>query len=73
LNEEQIRKFLSQSLAFKEENINNLHNLRNMAEYNPSFGIVVAVDMISIPSTKTRYYYFCSVCLSPPASYYKKG
>lgn len=44
-----------------------------MAEYNPSFGIVFAVDMLSIPSSKTNYYYFCSLCLSPPAQYYKKG
>jgi len=43
-----------------------------MAEYNPTFGIVVSVDMISVPSTKVNYYYFCSLCLSPPAAYYTK-
>jgi hypothetical protein len=44
-----------------------------MAEYNPSFGIVVAVDMLSIPAVKRNHYYFCTLCLSPPATHYKKG
>lgn len=72
-DDEQIRKILNQALAFKSENISNMQNLRNLAEYNPSFGIIFAVDMFTIPSSKVNYYYFCSVCLSPPASYYKKG
>jgi hypothetical protein len=44
-----------------------------MAEYNPSFGIVFAVDMFNIPTSKINYYYFCSICLAPPAQYYKQG
>ncbi len=44
-----------------------------MAEYNPNFGIIFAIDMLVIPSSKTNYYYFCSLCLSPPATYYKDG
>ncbi len=44
-----------------------------MAEYSPSFGMIVGVDMLSIPPNKLNYYYFCSLCLSPPASYYKHG
>lgn len=72
-DQEQIRKLLGQSLAFKTENIINLHSLSNMAEYNPNFGIIFAMDMVVIPSSKTNYYYFCSLCLSPPATYYKDG
>jgi hypothetical protein len=67
-----VEKLLSQALALKEENIKNLQLLSSMAEYNPTFGIVVSVDMISVPSSKTNYYYFCSLCLSPPAAYYTK-
>ena len=44
-----------------------------MAEYSSTFGMIVGVDMLSIPATKSNYYYFCSLCLSPPATYYKNG
>lgn len=53
--------------------MNHLHNLKNMAEYSPSFGVIIGVDMLSIPTNKRNYYYFCSLCLSPPATYYKDG
>lgn len=45
--------------------------LNSLAEYSPTFGIVVNVDLISIPLTTTNYYYFCTICLSPPAKYYR--
>lgn len=43
-----------------------------MAEYNPAFGVVVGVDIMRVPSTNLNYYYFTSVCLSPPANYYRE-
>jgi len=45
--------------------------LNSMAEYNPSFGIVVMIDSMTVPASKDQYYYFCTICLSPPANYYK--
>lgn len=42
-----------------------------MAEYNPAFGVIVNVDVIRLPPTNANYYYFTSICLSPPANYYK--
>jgi len=44
-----------------------------MAEYNPFFGIYVDIDKVSVPITKDPYYYFVTVCLSPPANYYTKN
>ena len=47
--------------------------LRSMAEYNSSFGVVVSVDMVSVAPSKDSYYYFCTVCICPPATYYKQS
>jgi hypothetical protein len=44
-----------------------------MGEYNPSFGIIVMPDIINVPPSSTIYYYYCTVCMSPPATYYKDG
>jgi hypothetical protein len=44
-----------------------------MAEYTPSFGLVFAIDAITLPADNSNYYYFCTVCLYPPADYYRSG
>jgi hypothetical protein len=46
-------------------------NLNAMAEYNSSFGIVASIDLIRVSPSRDNYYYFCTLCLSPPANYYK--
>lgn len=42
-----------------------------MAEYQEYFGINFVVDKLVIPKTELAYYYFITICLSPPANYYK--
>lgn len=43
-----------------------------MAEYQEYFGINFVIDKLFIPKTDVSYYYFITVCISPPANYYKK-
>lgn len=42
-----------------------------MAEYQQYFGMNFVIDKLTIPKTELSYYYFITVCLSPPAKYYK--
>jgi len=65
---------MSQALAFNEENLSSLFVLHAMAEYSPSFGAVLAIDLLTLPSESSpNYYYFCTTCLYPPASFYTRG
>jgi hypothetical protein len=42
-----------------------------MAEYDPLFGVVIEIDNIIVPKTSDKYYYFLTLCICPPAEYYK--
>jgi hypothetical protein len=44
-----------------------------MAEYSSTFGIQFAIDIINVPPENVSYYYFCTVCHFPPATFYNKG
>ena len=45
-----------------------------MAEYSPTFGAVLGIDLLSLPTDEANnYYYFCTVCLYPPATFYSRG
>lgn len=67
-------KLMSQALAFNEENLSSLFFLHAMAEYSPSFGAVFAIDLVNVPpDTPSNYYYFCTSCLYPPATFYTRG
>ena len=46
--------------------------MASMGEYNPSLGVTVGIDIMRVPHTNLNYYYFCTVCLSPPAYYYQE-
>lgn len=43
-----------------------------MAEYLEEFGINFIIDKLYVPKTDLTYYYFITICASPPANYYKK-
>ena len=42
-----------------------------MAEYQEYFGINFVIDKLVVPETSQAYYYFITVCMCPPANYYK--
>lgn len=45
-----------------------------MAEYSPTFGGILGIDLLSVPSDEpTNFYYFCTACLYPPATFYNRG
>lgn len=57
-------------MGFTSDNISHLFPLDYMAEYNPFFGIYFAIDKIILPKDKQNYFYFMTVCMSPPGNYY---
>lgn len=57
-------------MGFTNDNVSNLFPLDYMAEYNPFFGIYFSIDKITLPKDKQNYYYFMTVCMSPPGTYY---
>jgi len=57
-------------MGFTNDNTNNLFPLDYMAEYNPFFGIYLTIDKLILPKDKQNYYYFMTVCISPPGDYY---
>ena len=42
-----------------------------MAEYQEYFGVNFVIDKLVLPPTKETFYYFITVCMCPPALYYK--
>lgn len=68
---EEVNKYLFKTLLFTEENTSTRLELKWMAEYQEYFGINFVIDRLSLPPTKQAYYYFITVCLCPPANYYK--
>jgi len=65
-----MQKYFFKAMAFTKDNTKNLFPLEYMAEYNQFFGIYFSVDKLTIPDPNQNYYYFMTVCLSPPAKYY---
>lgn len=57
-------------MSFTNDNISNLFPLDYMAEYNPFFGVYLSIDKIILPKEKQNFYYFMTVCISPPGNYY---
>lgn len=69
-SDEQARKFLFQAMGFSRDNTDQQFPLEYMAEYKQSFGVNFSLDKLSVPKSEFNYYYFVTVCLSPPANYY---
>lgn len=57
-------------MSFTADNVSNVFPLDYMAEYNPFFGVCFTIDKLVLPRDKQNYYYFMTVCLSPPGEYY---
>lgn len=57
-------------MGFTNDNTSNLFPLDYMAEYNPFFGVYLTIDKLILPKDRQNYYYFMTVCISPPGDYY---
>ena len=66
-----MTKYLFKTLVFSQENLQNKLELKWMAEYQEFFGVTFVIDRLILPESKDKFYYFFTICMSPPAGYYK--